>query len=77
MSICIREFDYSTIKAIVLKSLEKLAEEEALRKSDDIIFDYGRIDNNPNNVSQAARPTPLFKLEIRNTTKYLNWRMLF
>ena len=77
MSICIREFDYSTIKAIVLKSLEKLAEEEALRKSDDIIFDYGRIDNNPNNVSQAAPPTPLFKLKIRNTTKYLNWRMLF
>jgi hypothetical protein len=63
--------------AIVLKSLEKIAKEEVLKKSDDVIFDYGCIDNNPNNVSQAAPPTPLLKLKIRNTIKHLNWCLLF
>ena len=39
-----REFDYPTIKAIVIKSLEKIVKEVALKKRshihDDIIFDY-------------------------------------
>jgi hypothetical protein len=71
-----REFDYATVKDIVLKSLEKIVKEEALKKGDDVVFDYGSVDDNPNNIGQAAPPTPSLKLKIRNTTKYLNWRLL-
>jgi hypothetical protein len=43
-----REFDYSTIKAIVLKSLEKIVKEEALKNTtnirNDVIFD-SKVDN--------------------------------
>lgn len=71
-----REFDYATIKTIVLKLLQKIAKEEALKKKpnvpNDIIPDYGSVDYNPDNVSHAAMPTPLLKLKIRNTTQYLN-----
>ena len=67
-----REFDYATVKDIVLKSLEKIAKEEALKKGDDVVFDYGSVDDNPNNIGQAAPPTPSLKLRIRNTTKCLN-----
>jgi hypothetical protein len=69
-----REFDYCTIKSIVSKSLQKIAKEEALKN--DVIFDYGDIDDySPNNVIHADPPTPLLKLKIRNTTKYLTWRI--
>ena len=75
-----REFDYATIIGIVVKSLEKIAKEEALKGRpnvyDDFIVDYDRVDDNHNNVIDAAPPTPLLKLKIRNTTKYLNWRLL-
>jgi hypothetical protein len=75
-----REFDYCTVKAFVSKTLEKIAKEEALKKrstmTDDVIFDYGSINNNPNYVKLSAPPTPLLKLKIRNTTKYLKWRLL-
>ena len=37
-------------------------------------YDYGCI-NDSNNVIQVTAPTPLLKLKIRNTTKYLNWRI--
>jgi hypothetical protein len=72
-----REFDHTTVKTIVLKSLVKLAKEEASKKrSRDLVFDYCRVDDNPSSVSQVAPPpTPLLKLKIRNTTKYLNWRL--
>jgi predicted PP-loop superfamily ATPase len=64
----------------VSKTLEKIAKEEALKKrstmTDDVIFDYGSINNNnPNYVKLSAPPTPLLKLKIRNITKYLNWRL--
>jgi hypothetical protein len=65
-----REFDYSTIKAIVVKSLEKIANDEALKNiPQDVIFDF-KDNDYPNSVIQAAPPTPLLKLKIRNTTKY-------
>jgi hypothetical protein len=74
-----KEFDYTTIKDMVLKSLEKIAKEDALKKRpnvpNDLVFYYG-ISDNPNNVRLAAPPTPLLKLKLRNTTKYLNWRLL-
>jgi hypothetical protein len=62
-------FDYSTIKAIVLKSFENIVKEEALKNKsnvpDDVISDF---DDNVNNL--LAPPTPsLLKLKIRNTTQ--------
>jgi hypothetical protein len=70
-----KEFDYPTIKDIVIQSLEKIAKEEALKKRanipQDVIFD-----SKATNVNLLATPTPVLKLKIRNTTKYLNWRLL-
>jgi hypothetical protein len=76
-----KEFDYSTVKNIVLKSLERIVKEQALEKRsnvpDDAIFDYEGIDDKLNNVNLYAPPiTPLLKLKIRNTMEYLNWRLL-
>ncbi|MFL6401628.1 MAG: hypothetical protein ACJ72J_18870 [Nitrososphaeraceae archaeon] len=71
-----REFDYPTIKGIVVKSLEKIVKEDVLKNraniSQNVIFEDN---DNSNDLSQAAPPTPLSKLKIRNTTKYLNWRL--
>jgi hypothetical protein len=72
-----KKFDYATIKAIVLKSLEKIATQALNNRSniqDDVISDFS-IDDNPNNVTPGVTPTPLLNLKIRNTTKYLNWRL--
>ncbi len=75
-----KEFDYPAIKDIVIQSLEKIAKEEALKKRaiiyQDVIFDSKDNDDHPINVMRlSATPTPLLKLKIRNTTKYLNWRL--
>ncbi len=71
-----REFDYDTVKSIVVKSLEKIVKDEALKNiPQDAIFD-SKDNDYPNNVKVPAPPTsPLLKLKIRNTTKYLNWRL--
>src|SRR5919199_1648013 len=70
-----RDFDYATVKAIVIKSLEKIAKEEAtLENTSNVLSDIkGNID--PRNLEAFAPPTPLLKLKIRNTTTYLNWRL--
>jgi hypothetical protein len=56
-----REFDYPTIKHIVLKSLDKIAKEETLKKrayvSQDAVFDF-----KDNDVKLLAPPTPSLKL---------------
>jgi hypothetical protein len=70
-----REFDYTTVKNIVLRSLEKIAKEETSKKrTNDVIFDY-RDNGYTNNVNLVPPPSPLLKLKIRNTAKYLNWRL--
>jgi 5-methylcytosine-specific restriction endonuclease McrA len=69
-----KTFDYDIIKAIVFSSLEKIAKEEALEKKVTVTYDYEYI-NDSNNVVQITPPTPLLKLKIRNTTKYLSWRI--
>jgi hypothetical protein len=73
------EFDYSKIEHIVVKFLEETVKQEGLKKRsdvhDDVIFDYRGIDDNLNNVDLSPIP-PLLKLEIRNTTQYLNRRLL-
>jgi 5-methylcytosine-specific restriction endonuclease McrA len=39
-----------------------------------VIFDFKENDDHPVNVNNLlAPPTPLLKLKIRNTTKYLKW----
>jgi hypothetical protein len=73
-----REFDYATIKSIVLKSLQNIAKEEALKNiHNDVIFDSKDNDDLPVNVNKLPAPPipPLLKLKIRNTMKYLNWRI--
>jgi hypothetical protein len=73
-----REFDYATVKATVIKSLQNIAKEETLNRRanmpQNVIFDF-KDNDYPNNVKLLAPPTPLLKLKIRNTTKYLNWRL--
>jgi hypothetical protein len=60
----------------VLKSLQNIAKEEGLKKKSNVSNDYDSVDDYPNNVKLPAQPTsPLLKLRIRNTTKYLNWRL--
>jgi hypothetical protein len=70
-----KDFDYDVIKSIVLKSLEKIAKEEELKKKSNVPYNYGSFDYNHNSIIQASPPIPLLKLKIRNTTKYLNWRI--
>jgi hypothetical protein len=75
-----KEFDYSTIKAAVLKSLEKIVKEEALKNTSNIAnYVVSDLEGNddPKSVNNLlAPPSPELKLKIRNTTQYLNWRLL-
>jgi hypothetical protein len=70
-----REFDYITVKNIVLRSLEKIVKEELFKnRTNDVIYDSK--DNRSVNLNLPTPPiSPLLKLKIRNTTKYLNWRI--
>jgi len=74
-----KEFDYTTVKNIVLRSLEKIGKEEELKKRANVpqdgIFDFQDNDDHPVNVTLPAPHSPLLKLKIRNTTKYLNRRL--
>jgi hypothetical protein len=68
-----KEFDYTTIKAAVLKSLEKLVKEEALKNTpnvinDTILYTEGSVD--PTLINNQLAPTSRLKLKIRNTTQY-------
>jgi hypothetical protein len=72
-------FDYSTVKAIVLKSVEKLVKElkeEALKNTaniiNDVVSDFGGNDDPKNVNNLLAPPSALLKLKIKNTTQYLN-----
>jgi hypothetical protein len=71
-----REFDYRTIKGIVVKSLAKMVKEDILKKQANISHNAIFEDNDyPNSVNLVSPPSSLLKLKIRNTTKYLNWRL--
>jgi hypothetical protein len=76
------EFDYSTVKDIVLKALEKIVKQEAASKNssntiNEVVSDF-KHDNDPKPLNNLLAPhiISLLKLKIRNTTKYLNWRLL-
>jgi hypothetical protein len=76
-----REIDYTTVKSIVVRSLKKIAKEETLKTRaymrQNVMLDFKNNDDHPVNVSNLLAPptSPLLKLKIRNTTKYLNWRL--
>ena len=72
-----KEFDYTTVKSIVLKSLNKIAKQQVLKNIHNVvIFDSKDNDDLPVNVNKLLpQPTHLLKLKIRNTTKYLSWRI--
>jgi hypothetical protein len=58
-----KEFDYATIKSIVVKSLEKIAREETLKTRtympQNVIFDFKDNDDHPANVNNLlARLLP-------------------
>jgi hypothetical protein len=61
----------------VVKSLENIVKQEALKKRsniyDDVVFNSEGIDD-PKSVNNLLPPptTPLLKLKVRNTTQYLN-----
>jgi hypothetical protein len=60
------EFDYSTIKSIVVKSLEKIAKQEALKKKSNILHDVisdSKGNDDPNNVELSTPPSRLLKLK--------------
>jgi 5-methylcytosine-specific restriction endonuclease McrA len=61
----------------VVKSLKKIVKEDILKNraniSHNAIFEDNDYTCNVNKL--LAPPTPLLKLKIRNTTKYLNWRL--
>jgi hypothetical protein len=64
-----REFNYATVKSIVVKSLEKIAKEEALNRRanmpQNVIFDFKDNDYYPNNVKLSA-PAYLSFIEAKN-----------
>jgi hypothetical protein len=68
-----REFNYATVKDIVIKSLEKVIKEEALKHRSNIPDDFLFYSKSDFDVKPCTPPTPLLKLRIRNTTRYLNW----
>jgi hypothetical protein len=73
------EFDYATVKSIVVESLEKIVKEEASKNTynvaNDVIADFEGNDDS-NDIKLSAPPIPhLLKLKIRNTTQYLKWRI--
>ena len=83
-----KTFDYSTIKAMVIESLEKIVKEELDRRiasinlhkidiqedEEDIIANTSNLFDDQHDNNEL--PASLLKLKIRNTTEYLNWRQM-
>ncbi|MFL6320408.1 MAG: hypothetical protein ACJ71K_14190 [Nitrososphaeraceae archaeon] len=61
-----KEFDYSTIKSIIVKPFEKIAKQEALKKKSNILHDVisdSKGNDDPNNVELSTPPSRLLKLK--------------
>jgi hypothetical protein len=80
-----KKIDYSTVRAMVMQSLEKIVREELNRHSSQrsiilhkmeeekdvvVIANTNHLFDNDTILSQS-----LLKLRIRNTTEYLKWRI--
>ena len=71
-----REFNYATVKSIVVKSLEKIAKEEALNRRAniprDVIFDFKDNDYYPNSVKLSAPAYSIIKAKDQKYNKISN-----
>jgi hypothetical protein len=81
-----KKFDYSTVRAMVIQSLERIVREEQNRHmgsinphtigilgDDDTIANTGNpFDDQDDTAELSASP---LRLKIRNTTQYLKWRI--
>jgi hypothetical protein len=77
-----RIFDYVTLKEMVLESLKKMLREEISKQQQPIINQHKMEeeeaipkDDDHDSNNNNSLPAPILKLRIRNTTKYLNWRI--
>jgi HNH endonuclease len=80
-----KKIDYSTVRSMVIRSLEKIVREELNRHSSQRRVNMNKMDEEEDVVVIAGTnhlfdndtilSPSLLKLRIRNTTEYLNWRI--
>ena len=80
-----KKIDYSTIRSMVMRSLEKIVREELNRHSSQRSVNMHKMEEeedvviiaNTNHLfdNDTILSPSLLKLRIRNTTEYLNWRI--
>jgi hypothetical protein len=81
-----KKIDYSTIRSMVMRSLEKIVREELNRHSSHRSVNLHKMEEEEDVVVVIANTNHLFdndtilspsllKLRIRNTTQYLKWRI--
>ena len=81
-----KKIDYSTVRSMVIRSLEKIVREELNRHSSQRRVNLNKMEEEEEDAVVIADTNHLFdndtilspsllKLRIRNTTEYLNWRI--
>ena len=80
-----KKIDYSMVRSMIIRSLEKIVREELNRHSSQRRVNLNKTEEEEDVVIVAITnhlfdndiilPPPLLKLRIRNTTEYLNWRI--
>jgi len=80
-----KKIDYSTIRSMVMRSLEKIVREELNRHSSQRSVNLHKMEEeedvvviaNTNHLfdNDTILPPSLLKLRIRNATEYLHWRI--
>src|SRR5438067_629105 len=80
-----KKIDYSTIRSMVMRSLEKIVREELNRHSSQRSVNLHKMEEEEDVIVIAGTnylfdndtilSPSLLKLRIRNTTEYLNWRI--
>ncbi|MGA9170269.1 MAG: HNH endonuclease [Nitrososphaeraceae archaeon] len=80
-----KKTDYSTVRSIVIRSLEKIVREEINRHSSQRRVNLNKMEEEEDVVviadtkhlfdNDTILSPSLLKLRIRNTTEYLNWRI--
>ena len=80
-----KKIDYSTVRSMVIRSLEKIVREELNRHSSQRSVNMHKMEEeedvvviaNTNHLfdNDTILSPSLLKLRIRNTTEYLKWRI--
>jgi hypothetical protein len=80
-----KKIDYSAVRSMVIRSLEKIVREELNRHSSQRRVNLDKVEEeedvvitNTNHLfdnDTILSPPSLLKLRIRNTTEYLKWRI--